>query len=221
MTSAAPLLRTLAERLDPRRTALLVIDMQNDFCAEAGYVERVVGKNVGACRAVVAPVNDLIDLSRSHGVPVWWIAADYDPAVIAAPLRAKQLDKGAAAVCAAGSWGAAFYGVSPAPHEPVVRKRSYSAFIGSDLAERLRATGRDVLVFAGVQTNVCVENSLRDAFCHGFYCIVASDCVASHSPALHEATLANVRFLYGDVATRAEIAAGWTMAAALPRERVS
>ena len=210
MSTAAPMLTTLAQRLDRNRSALLVIDMQNDFCAADGYVATVIGKDTTACRAVAAPIMALVEDARQHGVPIFWIVAQYDPDRIPAPMRAKQLEKSEAVACATESWGASFHGVTPEPGEAVIVKRNYSAFIGTDLREHLAEQRRDVLVFAGVQTNVCVENSVRDAFCMGFYCIVASDCVASHTSALHEATLANVRFLYGDVIPSAAIVGGWT-----------
>jgi ureidoacrylate peracid hydrolase len=111
--------------------------------------------------------------------------------------------------CAPGTWGAEFHGVAPAPGEAVIDKHCYSAFIGTDLDERLRTRGARTLVFAGVQTNVCVETSLRDAYSLGFHVVAAADCVASHTAELHEATLKNVRFLFGDVLSGREIAALW------------
>ena len=68
---------------------------------------------------------------------------------------------------------------------------------GTDLDAQLKALGVETLVFTGVQTNVCVESTLRDAHSHGYFTVLVSDCVASHMPAQHEATLANVRFLLG------------------------
>jgi ureidoacrylate peracid hydrolase len=69
-------LRTVAERLAPAHTALLVVDMQNDFCAEGGYIETVVGKNAAACRAVAAPIMALVGAARAAAVPVIWVRAD-------------------------------------------------------------------------------------------------------------------------------------------------
>jgi ureidoacrylate peracid hydrolase len=102
------------------------------------------------------------------------------------------------------------YGVRVAAGETVIEKSSYSAFAGTGIEEQLRCRGVRTLVFAGVQTNVCVETSLRDAVCRGFYAVLASDCVASHTQPLHEATLKNVQFLFGDVLDRAAIAAAWS-----------
>ena len=203
-------LNSAAERLMPGHTALLVIDMQNDFCAEGGYIESVVGKNAAACRAVAAPVMALAEAARAAGVPVYWVRADYRLEKLPAGMAARFAAQGKGRICCApGTWGADFHGCAPAPGETIIDKHCYSAFVGTDLEQRLRARGIRTLAFAGVQTNVCVETSLRDAYSLGFHVAVAADCVASHTADLHEATLKNVRFLFGDVLSGREIAALW------------
>jgi ureidoacrylate peracid hydrolase len=203
-------LKAAAERLTPGQTALLVIDMQNDFCAEGGYIESVVGKNAAACRAAAEPIATLVATARTAGVPVYWVRADYRLEKLPAGMAARFAAQGKGRVCCEpDSWGAAFYHCAPAPGESVVTKHCYSGFIGTDLEARLRARGARTLVFAGVQTNVCVETTLRDAYSLGFNVVVAADCVASHTAELHEATLKNVRFLFGDVLSGREIAALW------------
>lgn len=209
-TLAERQLRSVEARLKPAHTALLVIDMQNDFCAEGGYVEAVVGKDASACRAVAGPIMALVADARASGVPVLWIKANYAPENLPAGMAAKFSERGSEAVCCGpASWGADFYAVEPGAGEPVIEKRCYSAFHGTDLDTRLRTLAVRTIVLAGVQTNICIESALRDGSSLGFHVVVASDCVASHTPALHEATLANARFVFGDVLSRREIAAVW------------
>ena len=172
------LLDTVEKRLKPAHSAVLVIDMQNDFCAEAGYVEKVVGKDVSACRAVVPEVMALVEAARAQGVPVYWIKANYDPDRLPEGMRVKQQEKSSVVCCGTGSWGGELCGVSAARGEAVIEKSSYSAFAGTEVERQLRERGIRTVVFAGVQTNVCVESSLRDAVCRGFYAVLASDCVA-------------------------------------------
>ena len=210
MTQQAPPLRSAAERLRPAHTALLVVDMQNDFCAEGGYIESVVGKDAAACRAVAAPITTLASAARAKSVPVIWMRADYRLDKLPAGMAARFAEQGKGKVCCApGSWGADFYGCAPAAGDAIVDKHCFSAFIGTDLDSRLVARGVRTIVFAGVQTNVCVESSLRDALSLGFNVVLAGDCVASHTPDLHEATIKNVRFILGDVLSGREIAALW------------
>ena len=128
-------------------------------------------------------------------------------------LELLEVDTESEICCGSGSWGHDFYGVTAADGEPIIEKSCYSAFVGTDVEKQLRQRGIRTLVFAGVQTNVCVESSLRDAVCRGFHAVLASDCVASHTLPLHEATLNNVRFLFGDVLDRAAIMAAWPVEA--------
>jgi ureidoacrylate peracid hydrolase len=208
---SSDLLDSVDKRLRPAHSAVLVIDMQNDFCDQKGYVETVVGKDVSACRAVVPEIMALVGVARAQDVPVFWIKANYDPDRLPQGMLAKQREKSTAICCGTGSWGGELYGVQAAAGEAVIEKNSYSAFAGTGLEDRLRRLGIRTLVFAGVQTNVCVETSLRDAVCRGFYTVLARDCVASHTLPLHEATLKNVEFLFGDVLDRKAIAAAWSL----------
>jgi ureidoacrylate peracid hydrolase len=211
---SSDLLDNIDKRLRPAHSAVLVIDMQNDFCDQKGYVETVVGKDVSACRAVVPEIMALVEAARAQGVPVFWIKANYDPDRLPEGMLVKQREKSPVICCGTASWGNELYGVRAAAGEAIIEKSSYSAFAGTGIEEQLRRRGVRTLVFAGVQTNVCVETSLRDAVCRGFYAVLARDCVASHTQPLHEATLKNVEFLFGDVLDRKSIAAAWSSARA-------
>ncbi|MDB5410596.1 MAG: isochorismatase family protein [Rhodospirillales bacterium] len=204
------ILTSVEARLAPGHTALLVIDMQNDFCAEGGYVETSIGRDASACRAVAAPIAGLVADARSAGVPVVWVAANYETARLPAGMQAISRQRGITTVCCApGSWGAALFRLAALPGEAIVEKSCYSGFRGTNLETLLRSMAVRSLVLAGVQTNVCVESTLRDGHSLGFYMVLAEDCVASHMPDLHEATLKNARFLLGDVLTRRDIAGHW------------
>ncbi len=203
-------LATLSERLDPAHTAVLVIDMQNDFCAPGGYVEVGTGLDAGPCRAMVAPINDLVSKARAVGAPVIWVKADYAWDKVPPGMRAKAMARGATTLFAcSGTWGGDFFEVEPAADELVIEKTSFSAFMGTNLDRHLRARGIRTVVFCGVQTNVCVDSSARDAQALGFYVAIASDCVASHTLALHDATLKTLGFLFGDVLPKDEIDGHW------------
>jgi ureidoacrylate peracid hydrolase len=212
-------LATLAERLAPAHTALLVIDMQIDFCARDGYVEKLLGKDAAACRAVVAPIAALAGRARAARVGVVWIRADYSPDKVPPHMALKAHERGTTApFCHAGTPGAAFFELSPGPGEPVIDKHCFSAFIGTGLEQRLRSAGVRTIILSGVQTNVCIDSTMRDAASLGFHVVVAADCVASHTPALHDATLKNAAFLFGDVVLSAEIARIWRGQTALRPE---
>lgn len=203
-------LDSVAERLSPRRSALVVVDMQNDFCAPGGYIDGI-GKDVSGLAAIVAPVNRLLETARRVRVPVVWLTACYEAQHIPPSMTVQKRRIGAAAVCCErGTWGAQFFGVCPAPDEAVFEKHTYSGFSNPDLGPHLSALKREALVFCGVQTNVCVESTLRDAHSRGFDVAIVDDAVGSHAEAQHRATLANVSFLFGDVVAAADLTRSWS-----------
>lgn len=204
------LLIGLETRARPSHSALVVIDMQNDFCAEGGYIHRVFKPDMSGNGALAARIMTLAGAARAAGIAVIWVQAIYDRKYLAAPALAKQREAGIDLVCCAeGSWGAAFFGVEPLPTEPVVQKHRYSAFFETALERMLRERAIRTVVLTGVATNTCVDATLRDAFFRGFYVVVPEDAVGSHVPALHEATLRQVRMLYGDVTTTDALSRLW------------
>lgn len=207
-------LETLEGRLDPKHTALIVVDIQNDFCAPDGYVETSVGLDASPCRAVIGPIKELVARARSKGVPVIWVKADYAWDKVPPGMRAKALARGTKTMFAcSGTWGGDFFEVEPNSGDLVIEKTSFSAFMGTYLDRHLRAQNIRTLVFCGVQTNVCVDSSVRDAAALGFYVAIASDCVAAPNKALHDASLSTLGFLFGDVLTRDEISSHWKASA--------
>lgn len=204
---------SLEERLSPESSALLVIDMQNDFCAPGGYIDTIMGKDVSSAAAIVDAIAALAASARAADVPVFWVRADYTRHRIPPPMQVKLQARGITSdCCVPGTWGSDWFGVAPQPHEPVFTKHTYSGFHGTGLHETLQARGIRTIVFTGVQTHICVETTLRAAHTLGYYCVVAEDAVASHSPAEHAATLANVRFLFGDVCPSTTLRQIWDKA---------
>lgn len=212
-TGALPL--TLDAKLGAVPAALLVIDMQNDFCAPEGYVARTVGKDVGAAAAMVPALETLIARARAAAIPVVWIRADYSLSRIPRPMQAKLINAGITnECCKPGSWGADWFGVAPRADEVVIDKHTYSGFAGTALQETLQRLRIETVVCTGVQTQICVESTVRDAHSLGYFCIVVEDAVASHAAALHQASLTNLAFLFGDVCSSATVNAAWS---SLPR----
>jgi len=201
----------LGEALRRESSALLIIDMQNDFCAPGGYIDTVMGKDVGTAQAICGTVTRLLRAARAGNVPVVWIRADYSTQRIPASMRRKQQQRGITAVCCEpGTWGADWFCVRPRDGEPVITKHTYSGFANTQLHALLRARDIGTLVLAGVQTQVCVESTARDAHSLGYTCVVPRDAVASHTPALHDASLMNMQFLLGDVCAADDVLDAWS-----------
>jgi len=206
----------LFDALDAKRTALLVIDMQNAFVAPGAPIE------VPAARDIVAPINRLAAELRRRGVAIVWVAhenrkdgrdwAGFFDAFVAPGRRAE-----AAAALAAGSELQQLWpGLQVAPRDLRVGKNRYSALIKSDLDKTLRDRGVDTLLIAGTKTNVCVECTARDAMMLDYKVVLVSDCTAALSDDEQLATLENVIQQFGDVRTAVE-ALGMLDASAGPR----
>ena len=213
------LLTGLGEILDPAHTAVVVVDMQNDFCAENGYIHTTQGADMSGCKPLAGRIGKLIEAARNTGAMVIWIKAIYDHELLPAPMLSKMLVKGKGAVCCASdSWGADFYEIGPADDEFVVEKRCYSAFHNTQFDDILRRRGIRTLVMTGVATNVCVESTLREGFFHGYYIVMPPDCVASANVPLHEATINSVETIFGAIPGSDEVMGIWADRAAVAAE---
>ena len=211
------ILATLEERIQPRRTALFVVDMQKDFCLE-GFGTHRVGRDLGPTRAIIPIIGNLLDTARDCGVLVahigFWTLPDNlsDSGSWLAQRRRSTVSSDTLAI--AGSEGAEFIEeLAPRAGELVVHKHRYSGFKGTDLDMVLRAREIETVVITGVSTNVCVESTLRDAFENNFYVCVPGDAVASWNMELHAATLATVDARFGLVTTADEVIRIWRAAA--------
>lgn len=205
------MLLSLPEKVDPRHAALLVIDMQNDFCHSDGAGARN-GANVGPAQAIVPTLNGLIDEARGVGMPVIFIRAVHNRWTDSEVRLERRRDR-AVPNCVEGTWGVEWYGVQPLEGECVVSKHRFSAFIGTDLDLILRAQGIKTLVCTGTATNVCVESTARDGFMMDYYIVLVEDCCATGDQELHQATLKNIGRGFGVVTTASEVETAMKVAA--------
>jgi ureidoacrylate peracid hydrolase len=205
------ILTRVEEQLDPAHTALLVIDMQNDFCAKGGYIDKTSKLDVAGCEKVADAINVAVDAARAAGVRIVWIRANYEPQYLAAPVKARHVVRGIEKeICCAGeTWGYDFFGVKPRDGEHFVEKHRYDAFHGTALDDILRNHGIKTVVCTGVVTNVCVESTVRSAFFRGYYVVVPEEAVGAPFPDLHEAALKNIRTYYGTVMDVKSLAGLW------------
>lgn len=206
---AAEILTSLAAKIEPGHTALLVVDVQNDFCHAEGYVGKQ-GLDLAPSQAMVPNLERLIAAARAAAVPVCFIQAIYDDKYLGGPfLEHFSKARVPMARCAEGSWGADFYQVKPAPGELVIVKHCYSPFVATRIDPLLRTRGIKTLIVTGVTTNVCVESTARDGFVRDYYIVLPADCAASYDVRSHEAAVANIGRHFGVVATSQEIVALW------------
>lgn len=207
-------------RLEVGRTALIVVDMQNDFCHPQGWLGHI-GVDVMPVRAPIAPLQRLLPALRQAQIPVIWLnwgnrvdKLNLSPALLHVYKPTGEgvglgdpLPHSGAPVLQRGSWAAAVVDeLAPEATDIQVDKYRMSGFKDTELDSILRNLNVTTLLFAGVNADQCVLCTLQDANFHGYDCLLLEDCIATTSPQYClDATLYNVRQCFGFVTGSAQI----------------
>ncbi len=202
--------------LDPRRTALVVIDMQNGFMRQD-----VAHAWCPMAEHVVPAINRLAAALREAGGAVFWIQNTFDASCetewsVMQAMATPAANARRAASMSEGAVGHQLWpGLDVRVGDQVVRKKRYSAFIqgSSELPAILRARGLDTVLITGTVTNVCCESSARDAMMLNFRTVMVSDGCAAVTDEEHAASLIAFHLQFGDVLTVEECIAGFAAAA--------
>ena len=212
--------------LDPARTAVLVVDMQNAFGSPGGMFDRV-GVPIGSIQDAVAPTSAAIAAARQAGLKVIYLKMGFQ-----ADLSDLGTNGGAQeqffahmgipdGVLTRDEWGTDIVDeLTPEPDDTILYKTRFSGFYETELDDLLRAAGITHLIVTGCTTSICVESTVRDAFFRDYTCIVLEDCTAEPmganlSPTNHDATLLLVERVFGSVST------GTDLVEALEREMIA
>jgi len=184
--------------LVPRRTALVVIDMQNDFLHPNGWYARS-GVDIRHMQGSIEPTKRLVAEARARGVPVIWTRhgfRDERDAGVFLRLRPFLAEGG----LRQGTWGYELLdGMGAMPDDWYVEKNRLSAFFNTNLELVLRSLDADTVLFAGVLTNQCVAATSKDANFRDFKPIVVRDCTGTTLPHLHEPALEMIAVGWGEV----------------------
>jgi ureidoacrylate peracid hydrolase len=184
--------------------ALIVIDVQNGFVSKGGSYD-LLKMDTSNYRAVIPVIKELIEISRAAGIPVFYTQAVRESSGIDLLTKThKILQKSREErimrkpICVRGTWDAGIVDdIKPAARDHIVIKRRDSAFHDTEINVWLKSLGIDTLIFSGIDTSICVETSLREAFNIGYDIILISDATASSNRKHYESTLDNVRGYYG------------------------
>lgn len=207
--------RPEAIRLDAATTAVIVVDMQNAYASEGGYVDEA-GFDIGPAAGVIPKIAEVVDIARAAGMPVVFLQNGWDPDYVEAgtPLSPNWHKSNALKTMRArpelaekflarGGWDYELVdGLHVQESDLRVHKPRYSAFFNSQLDSVLRARGIRTLIFTGIATNVCVESTLRDGFHLEYFGVMLEDAVHHLGPDfIREASLYNVEKFFGWVSS--------------------
>jgi ureidoacrylate peracid hydrolase len=200
----------LETRVSPPGCALVIIDVQNDYCHDNGALN-TFGRKASEIRRMVPRLKEVVEKARQTQVPVVHVrmASDERSKSDAYLEHRSRRSGGDRRVCREGTWGAEFYEIEPRPGEPVVTKSRYSAFVKTNFETVLQAQGVKTVVLAGVTTDVCVESTARDAFMRDYHVLFLSDCTGVDDPAVQQATLERVDRYFGHVVSSEEVIKAW------------
>jgi ureidoacrylate peracid hydrolase len=225
MTSIVVSARPQPFSFESARTALLVVDMQNDFASEGGMFAGS-GGNIATNRAIMPAIAATLEAVRNSRIPVVYIKMGYAPDLSdaggpEAPNRIKhrrmrvgeESASGKGRILVRGDWGTEIVDeLAPTPGETEIWKTRYSGFFGTTLDQHLQQIGVDSLIVTGCTTSVCVDSTVRDAMFRDYRCLILEDCVAepiarNASRTNHEASLLTFELLLGWVGNSRELVA--------------
>lgn len=188
--------------IDPKVTAVLVIDMQKGFCHPESHMAGVWGTD--RQRGIIPDVAKLVGLARSHDMPVFWSRQVYLKKDVTRGRRRihGHLTRQKFIPCLEGTWEEDLMDEMQAcvqEDDYVLVKHRASFFQETSLGAKLRFLGIEMLLVSGVNTEFCVETTVRDGYMQDFDVVVISDCVSNSRPQFHKDTLDKIQAYFGEV----------------------
>lgn len=192
-------------------TAVLVIDMQNDFCNDEGRLAQQ-GGNIQMIKSIIPGLNTFLNEARKKGAHICWIKhINSDLTMSEAWLRKRsELGRNKKTLCEDGTWGSEIVKpLSVHKNDIVIKKHRHGAFYKTDLDIYLRTMKIKNLVITGISTNACVDTTIREAYSHDYFVYVPVDLVATSMSEFHEPFLENANRYFATLVNTEKLLNDW------------
>ena len=197
----------LSDQIDPQHTALVMVDMQNDFAHDEGIFVKTWGKTNRWIKAIIPNCRDLLATARGAAVATIHLRVIND--LLRNPVSWHNF-WGPPSVVIEGTWGAEFVDqLKPSEDEVIITKYTYDGFVDTPLDSVLKKIGIKTLVFAGADSDVCVRDTAAHGFALGYTPVFANDALAADNAVGHAGALQTFGEHYGKVVAAEEIVAVW------------
>ena len=196
----------LSDQLRSQKAAVIVVDVQNDFCHKDGAFSKLDRDLSTIQEQVIPSLVSFLEKCRQWDLPIVFVKTTHSDWTNSPTwlTRGGGMAK-RTPICSPDSWGAEFYEVQPEERDYVVTKHRYSGFSGTDLDLILRSRGFETIIMTGVVTNVCVETTARDGFNLNYNVVLVDDCCGACVPEEHDAALTNISKYFGVVTDSASL----------------
>jgi len=195
------------DKVAPQNCAVVLVDLQNDFCDSDGAWGKIVTDPDLAKR--IASINAFLPEVRARSVPALFVRTIYNAWTTSPPIRERWQNMGMAGLCGEGSWGAEFFQVRPQESDRVVNKYRASGFMETDLDLTLRAKEVQTLLLGGVGVWGGFFDTARDAIAKNYYVFLLEDCIAGGKSQERSLLIDLFRRYHGDVVTSREVVEAW------------
>ncbi|MEK4669220.1 cysteine hydrolase family protein [Niallia sp. FSL R7-0271] len=190
---------------NPARSALVIVDVQNDYCHKEGSLAKQ-GLDVSMAEQMMPNLHRMIRACKEKNVPVIYIQTIHEDSTDSKTWVKRLKGKSQTDLCRKDTWGAEFFQLTPDEKEDViVVKHRYSAFINTRFDSVLRAMEIETLLMAGVSTNICVESTARDGFMLDYDVLLLSDCTGAFTREAYDMSLKTINQFFGTVTSSEEI----------------
>lgn len=199
-------LERLGKKVDPEYTALLIIDMQRDYCCQGGIFEKM-GFDLEPPKLLASRLNEFLNKVRKVLKFIVHVKMELNPH-LRSPALAEHYERAGLQRKPDPSCSE-FYGVIPIEGEIIIPKYRYSGFVSTYLDRYLRAKGIKTLVLVGLAANVCVESTARDGFMRDYSIIVPRDLTEGTSEEAKKWSLFNISTFFGEVVESRDLLTAW------------